>query len=421
MDQLLKIGVWNANGLCQRKHELEVFKQTEDIDIMLISETHFTKRSYFKIPNYILYDTKHPDGTAHGGTAILIKTSIDHHRLHDYQEDHLQATTIQVSDRTGSFSLSAVYSPPKHKISAVAYEEFFRNLGGRFIAGGDYNAKHHSLGCRTTNPKGQQLYICCQHNQLHPYSPNEPTYWPTDTRRAPDILDICICKGFSHQTLKITSSFDLSSDHTPIILSISTSVHLTQHPPSLFNSRTNWIKFQAILTEKVKPNIPLKTIPQVEAALYSFTSCIQEAAWDSSPTLDITRLKPVIPHGVKEKIKEKRQLRKIWQRTKHPDDKRNYNKATKNLKNLLAQEKQNKFQKFLEELKTNCQSTEQNLWKIIKRGKNIKRLIEPIRQKNGHWIRNAADKADAFAKYLQGVFQPNPQATLHPFILPYLT
>jgi hypothetical protein len=47
--------------------------QNQKVDIMLISETHFTTKSYIKIPNYTVYDTQHPDGTAHGGTAIIIK------------------------------------------------------------------------------------------------------------------------------------------------------------------------------------------------------------------------------------------------------------------------------------------------------------------------------------------------------------
>lgn len=37
------IATWNANGILQRRHELEVFLQTEKIDICLLSETHLTK------------------------------------------------------------------------------------------------------------------------------------------------------------------------------------------------------------------------------------------------------------------------------------------------------------------------------------------------------------------------------------------
>ena len=52
MMQNLKIALWNANGVSQHRLELQIFLNTEDIDIMLISETHFTHRSYFIIPKY---------------------------------------------------------------------------------------------------------------------------------------------------------------------------------------------------------------------------------------------------------------------------------------------------------------------------------------------------------------------------------
>jgi hypothetical protein len=40
---------------------------------MLISEKHFTEKSYPKLPNYTVYHTNHPAATAQGGTAIIIK------------------------------------------------------------------------------------------------------------------------------------------------------------------------------------------------------------------------------------------------------------------------------------------------------------------------------------------------------------
>ena len=65
----LKIVLWNANGLAQHTEEVKNYVQNEQVYIMLISETHFTTRGYFKIPNYAIYDTQHPDGTAHGGNC----------------------------------------------------------------------------------------------------------------------------------------------------------------------------------------------------------------------------------------------------------------------------------------------------------------------------------------------------------------
>jgi len=56
----LKIFVWNANGLAQHTEEIKHYLQNQQMDIVLISETHFTTRSYLKIPNYAIYDTQHP-------------------------------------------------------------------------------------------------------------------------------------------------------------------------------------------------------------------------------------------------------------------------------------------------------------------------------------------------------------------------
>ena len=48
----------------------------------------------------------------------------------------------------------------------------FANLGSRFIAGGDYNAKHLWWGYRlpTPKPRGPQLYADMQADNLAPMS-----------------------------------------------------------------------------------------------------------------------------------------------------------------------------------------------------------------------------------------------------------
>ena len=73
MNNLLQIALWNANGLSQHAEELKMFISNDNIDIMLVSETHFTERSHFKIPNDSLYYTNHPVGTARGEFAVIKK------------------------------------------------------------------------------------------------------------------------------------------------------------------------------------------------------------------------------------------------------------------------------------------------------------------------------------------------------------
>ena len=118
------MALWNSNGLIQHRQELILFLQIHNIDIMFISETHFTERSYLAIPGYNVYNTQHPDGTAHGGTAIIIRKNIKHHNLTEYETEHIKATSIMITEACGQLALTAVYCPPKHKISQMEFTTF---------------------------------------------------------------------------------------------------------------------------------------------------------------------------------------------------------------------------------------------------------------------------------------------------------
>ena len=131
--------------------------QNQQVDIMLISETHFTTRSYFKIPNYAICDTQHPDVTTHGGTATLIKNGIKHHLYGHYNLEHLQATSITVEDWVGPLTIAAIHCPLKHTIKADQFRQFYTSLGHRLLAGGDCNAKHTHWGSRLIAPTGHEL------------------------------------------------------------------------------------------------------------------------------------------------------------------------------------------------------------------------------------------------------------------------
>jgi len=118
-------------------------------------------------------------------------------------------------------------------------------LGDRFIAAGDYNAKHTHWGSRLVTPKGRQLYnaIIKPNNKLDYISPGSPTYWPTDPRKVPDLIDFAVTKN-KKQSAKALSdlSSDHSSDHSLITLFQSTKT--TDHPLRLTSHRTNWLKYK---------------------------------------------------------------------------------------------------------------------------------------------------------------------------------
>jgi len=100
--------------LQNHKGEIKLFLHQNFINILLISETHFTTKKYFSIPRdkFYYYYNNHPDGTAHGGTAILIKDTIEHNELLKYEKDSIQATSIKVKGFPCEITITAVYCPP---------------------------------------------------------------------------------------------------------------------------------------------------------------------------------------------------------------------------------------------------------------------------------------------------------------------
>lgn len=75
---------------------------------------HFTNKSFIKIQRYTIYTTNHPDGTAHAGTAVIIRSCLKHYELGNYKKGNIQATSFAVESKIGTLLISAVYCPPKH-------------------------------------------------------------------------------------------------------------------------------------------------------------------------------------------------------------------------------------------------------------------------------------------------------------------
>lgn len=80
----IRILLWSFNGIIPQKYELQAFLLNNPVSILLISKSHLTTHLSCKIPDYLTYKCDHPDGIAHAGSAILIKSNIKHTILPSY-------------------------------------------------------------------------------------------------------------------------------------------------------------------------------------------------------------------------------------------------------------------------------------------------------------------------------------------------
>lgn len=295
----LRIAIWNANGAAKHNNEIHTFLTVNNIDILMISETHFANKNYFKIHNYSMYHTPHPSDRARGGVAIIIRNSIKHYEEVKYQEEHIQATTIVIKEWMGQLALAAVYCSLNCNIKIQQFKHFFSTLSNRFIAGGDYNAKHCFWGSRIQNHRGKQPYNVIQSSRLSFLSSGEPTYWLK--QKTPDLLDFCVTKGLPNNLAIVKSCFDLTSDHSPIIINLFTKAVTKTCHPVLCNNKTDWNSFREMLKESLHFNISLKTPDEIDEAVEFLNKHIQEVTWQNTPEHTVIEGQEYCPPTIREK------------------------------------------------------------------------------------------------------------------------
>lgn len=415
----LRISLWNANGVSRHTQELTQFIYEKNIDVMLLSETHLTNKNNFHIPGYLFYGTNHPDGKAHGGTGILIRNRIKHHHLNNFDKNYLQSTSIALQLNNGSTTLAAVYCPPRFPISEDQFMEFFNTLGDRFIAAGDYNAKHTHWGSRLVSPKGKQLYnaLTKPENKLDYVSPGKPTYWPADPRKIPDLIDFAITKHVPRNMVTAEALADLSSDHSPVFLNMLTRPHIVDPPYRLTNFRTNWPRYQKYVCSHIELTTALSTKEDIDKSTETLENILVSAAKASTPP--VTYAKPnyiKTNREIERLVLDKRRLRRDWQSNRSPITKHMLKIATRRLTNALKQEEKNSQRSYIEQLSPT--STKYPLWRAHRNLKTPIAPIMPLRSPSGTWFRSDEERACAFADHLQNVFRPNPSTNT--FILPPL-
>jgi len=132
-----------------------------------------------------------------GGVAILIRNKIKHHHILIPVLQILEATAVHISFNNRSILVVSAYQPQSRTMHIADCDKVM-NLYSNIIMAGDLNSKHTNCGCRVSNPNGNKLqeYIPTSAGIISAL--NTPTYFPSDTNRFPDILDILVIKSIPY-------------------------------------------------------------------------------------------------------------------------------------------------------------------------------------------------------------------------------
>uniref|UniRef100_A0A0A9YSX4 Putative RNA-directed DNA polymerase from transposon X-element n=2 Tax=Lygus hesperus TaxID=30085 RepID=A0A0A9YSX4_LYGHE len=319
-----------------------------------------------------------------------------------------QMCAITVYTKSYETSVASIYCPPKYILRQEAFEDAFEQMGNRFIIGGDFNAKNTVWGSRITNGRGRELYQYITSHKCEAYSTGKPTYWPTDTAKKPDLIDFFVIRNISANYLLVDDCYDLSSDHSPIILTLSEQVIQKTHNPVLTNHKTDWDKFKIEINRHVNLNDVLDTPASVDGELEKLVHAIQTVAWECTPEIR-KKLKGInYPSEIIAAIKTKRKARKKWQSTQVPALKTAWHKTAGKLRELMLEIQEATNEHYITTL-TSDRDTDYSLWKATKHLKRPIVQAPPIKDAaTGKWVKCNQEKADAFACHLANIFTPNP-------------
>lgn len=407
--EALTIIAWNCGGLTRTKaEELNVTLRDFGVDIVLISETWFTKNDFKRyFEGYKMYNSFHPSNKKRGGSSILIKNNIEHNLIKIIQTDIFQSVVIKLPSAIGDFNLASIYAPPNNIITTANFLELFRELGQSFLIGGDFNSKNPIWGSRLTNPKGKNLFEAVKKINGNFISPGKPTNFPYNQSHKPDIIDFFIFKN-----LNLINKTVCDTLHSPIVghAKINLTIHmnpiLINKPPAICSRKTNWTKFREDLEKLIFNNIKIDTPAKIDEETEKLVEQIQHCAKINTP-IAINEIRPYkIPKNLLNLIRSKRKIQRKYSYTQDPEDKAHFNRLNKLVRKHTQSFLNNKFERFLLSL-SDKKDKDYTLWAATKYLKRPKQLNFPIKKKDGTWAETDKDKAEILADHFENTFKPH--------------
>ncbi|KAL1116951.1 hypothetical protein AAG570_004279 [Ranatra chinensis] len=158
---------------------------------------------------------------------------------------------------------------------------------------------------------------------------------------------------------------DLSSDHSPVLLTTSLDPILELPPPILTPGHTDWNYFAQSLDSVIDLRVPLKTPEDLDEAVQEFTLAVQRTARTSSqpPTPKYNTKSINLPQHIRLLITHKRRARSKWQRTRYPSDRQHYEQLAHELRSELSSFRSDTYNSYIISLSTHDRS----LWDSTKR------------------------------------------------------
>lgn len=268
-----------------RRSELSNCYSREDPDIILLNATGILDTDQMKIYKYKVIQRNYRNEN-HAGIAVAIKDNIRFKLIENFQEDFI---AIEVETEVGPIIIGTTYLPPRRNYPPRQDINGLMQRGRPVYLIGDLNLRHPIFGHGDANNKGR--YIADQTNRGHikHLGPDFPTL--TSRNGKPDII---LANRWANLNYVIEEGPLTTSDHIPIIVTLSTRPIRLNTMPRKNLKRANWEIFKESIEREVN-NMPPEikepghyTANQISQRLETWLQAVKKGEEDAIPNQALT-------------------------------------------------------------------------------------------------------------------------------------
>ena len=243
--ETLRIVHWNAEGVRQKKLELQQFLKEQKIDICCIQETHLNNTHRFSIRGYEIHRVDRADRPK-GGVLTLVKTTIPSTEAQRSEKADTEYITMQLILPDRNLTICNLYSPPNKAISLHILQPNSED----WMIVGDFNSHSPSWGYPSLDTKGEEVEHWIVSNRLVLFSTttDPPTFY-TRVWKTTSTPDIAIATDYIQKIAKReVSEQPGGSDHKPVILTLARQVNTSagKMPPIWNYKKADWKLFREL-------------------------------------------------------------------------------------------------------------------------------------------------------------------------------
>lgn len=406
---VISIGELNVNSLNQRRNELDLILEENNLDVMLINDTRMNDASNAVFNNYNLERTDHPSNSRMpGGVLILVKKKLSYDRV---RIDVKESVAIDLKYGARRVRICTTYLHPGEWLNPELMTQFMHNSSkvDSFVFCGDMNCRVGLEVDKSSDRKGEFLLNIMDSASFSLLNTSEPTYYSNHSDCA-SCLDLAFVKtSNNHTEFRWSTLPPCSSDHVPTLIEIKCNRGgFSDDSGSHFEfEKVDWERFRLLVDERLEGmSLEAGGVEETEKLVERLSLVLSKAKEDATTKIKARKNGDVIlSKRTRVLIEVRRRLLKIRRTKSFNNDtllRKMLNKSGEEIKKEIKRDREKN-----DYFRTNDILSDKNItsrWKKFKRymedETKIDKGICDITDEDGIVHENDESKANAFAERL---------------------